>query len=158
VVGGEVQTVEVRRKVVDATHAPTEVPSTHKPRYTVAPGVACIPINDLATLARPCAHYTVVGSGKTGIDACLWLLARGVAPSRIRWIMPRDAWFLDRANLQPGLENSEHDMGYALNQFGAIIDAATPAELFARLEAKDALLRLDPPGRAHHLPLRHGLA
>jgi hypothetical protein len=143
-VGGEVQTVRVRRRVVDGTHARTEVPATHAPRYTVAPGVDCIPINELAALRRPRAHYTVVGSGKTGIDACLWLLAHGVAPSRIRWVMPRDAWFLDRANFQPGLENFERNMGYSLDQFGAIAEAATPADLFARLEAKGALLRLDP--------------
>ncbi len=143
-VNGEVQTVLVRRKVVDGTHARTEVPATHAPRYTVAPGVDCIPINELARLDRPSAHYTVVGSGKTGIDACLWLLAHGVAPSRIRWIMPRDAWFMDRANFQPGLENFERNMGYSLNQFGAIVEAATPTDLFARLEAKGALLRLDP--------------
>ncbi len=48
-VGGEVQTVQVRRKVVDGTHARTEVPATHAPHYTVAPGVDCIPINALAT-------------------------------------------------------------------------------------------------------------
>ena len=143
-VTGEVQTVRVRRKVVDGTHARTEVPATHAPRYTVAPGVDCIPINELARLGRPYARYTVVGSGKTGIDACLWLLAHGVEPSRIRWIMPRDAWFLDRANFQPGLENFERNMGYSLDQFGAIAEAATPADLFARLEAKGALLRLDP--------------
>ncbi|MFT5933235.1 MAG: hypothetical protein ACI9M6_000275 [Hydrogenophaga sp.] len=143
-VGGDAQTVQVRRKVVDGTHARTEVPATHAPHYAVAPGVDCIPINDLATLGRPYAHYTVVGSGKTGIDACLWLLAHGVAPSRIRWIMPRDAWFMDRANFQPGLENFERNMGYSLDQFAAIIEAATPADLFARLEAKGALLRLDP--------------
>ena len=144
VVSGEVRTVQVRRKVVDGTHARTEVPATHAPRYTVAPGVDCIPINELPTLGRPYAHYTVVGSGKTGIDACLWLLAHGVEPSRIRWIMPRDAWFLDRANFQPGLENFERNMGYSLDQFGAIVDAESPADLFARLEAKGALLRLDP--------------
>ena len=143
-VGGQVQTVQVRRKVVDGTHARTEVPATHAPRYAVAPGVACIPINDLAALSRPYAHYTVVGSGKTGIDACLWLLDHGVAPARIRWIMPRDAWFLDRANFQPGLENFERNMGYSLDQFSAIVEAASPADLFARLEAKGALLRLDP--------------
>jgi hypothetical protein len=143
-VGGDVQTVQVRRKVVDGTHARTEVPATHAPRYMVAPGVDGIPINDLATLCGPHAHYTVVGSGKTGIDACLWLLAHGAAPARIRWIMPRDAWFLDRANFQPGLENFERNMGYSLDQFGAIIESATPADLFARLEAKGALLRLDP--------------
>lgn len=143
-VGGDVQTVQVRRKVVDGTHARTEVPATHAPRYTVAPGVDCIPINGLAQLSRPYARYTVVGSGKTGIDACLWLLAQGVAPARIRWIMPRDAWFMDRANFQPGLENFERNMGYSLDQFGAIVEAASPADLFARLETKGVLLRLDP--------------
>jgi hypothetical protein len=143
-VGGQVHTVNVRRKVVDATHARTEVPATHPPRYTVASGVACVPINGLASLARPYARYTVVGSGKTGIDACLWLLDKGVEPASIRWIVPRDAWYLDRANFQPGLENFEHNMGYSLDQFGAIVDAASPADLFARLEAKGALLRLDP--------------
>jgi hypothetical protein len=35
-------------------------------------------------------------------------------------------------------------MGYSLNQFGSIIEASTPEDLFARLEAKGALLRLDP--------------
>jgi hypothetical protein len=143
-VGGQAHTVNVRRKVVDATHARTEVPATHPPRYTVESGVACVPINGLASLARPYARYTVVGSGKTGIDACLWLLDKGVEPSRIRWIIPRDAWYMDRANFQPGLENFEHNMGYSLDQFGAIIDAASPADLFTRLEAKGALLRLDP--------------
>ena len=143
-VGGQGQTVRVRRKVVDGTHARTEVPATHPPRYSVAPGIACIPINDLASLKRPHARYTVVGSGKTGIDACLWLLDHGVEPSRIRWIMPRDAWFLDRANFQPGLENFERNMGYSIDQFDAIIGAATPAEVFARLESAGALLRLDP--------------
>jgi hypothetical protein len=143
-VGGQVQTVRVRRKVVDGTHARTEVPATHAPRYSVAPGVACIPINELAALGRHSAHYTVVGSGKTGIDACLWLLGHGVEPARIRWIMPRDAWFMDRANFQPGLENFERNMGYSMTQFGAIVDADSPTDLFKRLEAGGALLRLDP--------------
>jgi hypothetical protein len=143
-VGGQAWTVRVRRKVVDGTHARTEVPATHAPRYAVSPGVACVPVNALASLDRPYARYTVVGSGKTGIDACLWLLDHGVAPSRIRWIMPRDAWFLDRANFQPGLENFERNMGASLAQFSAIIEATSPAELFARLEANGALLRLDP--------------
>jgi len=142
--GGQVHTVRVRRKLVDGTHARTQVPATHAPRYTVAPGLACVPINELASLTRAYATYTVVGSGKTGIDACLWLLDHGVAPARIRWIMPRDAWFLDRANFQPGLENFERNMGYSLDQFGAIIEATSPADLFARLEAKGVWLRLDP--------------
>jgi len=133
-----------RRKVVDATHARTEVPSTHAPRYTVEPGVACIPVNGLATLTRSYQHYTVVGSGKTGIDACLWLIEHGIDPDRIRWVMPRDAWFLDRANLQPGDGYLERYTHYQRQQFDAIAEAADVAELYARLEATGALMRLDP--------------
>lgn len=43
-------------------------------------------------------RYFAIGAGKTGIDACLWLLERGFESSRlIRWIMPSDRWLLDRA-------------------------------------------------------------
>lgn len=143
-VSGHERTLRPRRRVVDATHARTEVPSTHPPRYAIAEGIRCIPVNELAALTRPWAHYTVVGSGKTGIDACLWLLEHGVEPARIRWIVPRDAWFLDRANMQPGLDNFEHHMAYQIAQMEAIVQAGSPAEVFARLEAAGALLRLDP--------------
>jgi len=51
---------------------------------------------------------------------------------------------MDRANFQPGLENFEHNMGHSTGQFGAIAEATSPADLFARLEAMGALLRLDP--------------
>ena len=85
---GQVQTVHAR-KVVDATHAQTAVPSTHPPKYSVAPDVKCIPLNDLPKIKRPYANYTVVGAGKTGMDAVLWMLENGVPPQRIRWVMPR---------------------------------------------------------------------
>ncbi len=135
--------VVARRKLVNATHARTEVPSTHRPGYTVAQGVDCIPLNRLPNVQRSYACYTVVGSGKTGMDACLWLLQNGVAPSRIRWIMPRDAWLLDRANTQPGAENFERSMGSTIGQFDAIIEATSIADLFARLEQRGLLLRID---------------
>ncbi|MCA0241561.1 MAG: NAD(P)/FAD-dependent oxidoreductase [Proteobacteria bacterium] len=143
-VGSQARTVRVRRRLVDATQLRPEVPSTHPPRYARSPGVSCIPVNELVSTPRAYARYTVVGSGKTGIDACLWLLEHGVAPAQIRWIMPRDAWMLDRANYQPGLENFERNMTHLADQFGAIAEAGTPAAVFARLEATGALLRLDP--------------
>ena len=61
-----------------------------------------IPPNDLVTLTERPEHFTVVGSGKTGIDACLWLLQHAVDPADITWVMPRDAWLFDRARIQPG--------------------------------------------------------
>jgi hypothetical protein len=138
------QQVSVRRKVVNATHAQTAVPSTHPPKYTVAAGVNCVPLNRLPDISRPHRTYTVVGSGKTGMDAILWLLENGVAPARIRWIMPRDAWLMNRANFQPGLENFERSIGSNSGQFDAIAEAASVPDLFARLEAAELLLRIDP--------------
>ena len=80
------------------------VPSTHPPKYAVAPGAKCVPLNALLRLKQSPSGYVVVGVGKTGIDAALWLLDNGVSPQDICWIMPRDSWFQDRANVQPGDE------------------------------------------------------
>ncbi|WNC92766.1 NAD(P)/FAD-dependent oxidoreductase [Paraburkholderia sp. FT54] len=140
---GDERQVIARKKLVNATHARTEVPSTHRPKYTVAPDVKCIPLNRLPDIQRAHACYTVVGAGKTGMDACLWLLQNGVAPSRIRWIMPRDAWLLDRANTQPGAENLERTIGGTIGQFEAITEATSIPDLFARLEQRGLLLRID---------------
>ena len=141
---GREQRVRVNRKVVYATHTGTEVPSTTPPRYNVAPGVQVVPPNALPAIARPHTRYTVVGSGKTGMDACLWLLQGGVSPEDIRWIMPNDAWFMDRANVQPGEENLGRFFGSFADQFECIAEAESLPDLFDRLEACGQLVRLDP--------------
>lgn len=142
--GGGTHTVTARRKLVDATRARTAVPSTHRPAYAVAPGVRCVPPNELPHIGRAPAGYTVIGAGKTGIDTCLWLLQSGVAPSHVRWVMPRDPWLLDRANVQPGAQHLERFIGSLAAQFEAIAAATSVADLFARLEASGQLLRIDP--------------
>src|SRR4029077_1505704 len=78
------------------------------------------------------------------MDPCVWLLQNGVPPSRARWIMPRDAWLLNRANFQPGAENFEASMGAVISQFEIIAEASSLPDLFHRLEAADLLLRIDP--------------
>ena len=40
--------------------------------------------------------YLIIGGGKTGIDAVLYLLDHGVDPDRLMWVIPNDAWFLNR--------------------------------------------------------------
>lgn len=140
---GEAARINPRKKVVDATHAQTAVPSTHPPKYAVAPGIKCISPNQLPEIRHPYTAYTVVGSGKTGMDSCLWLMQNGVPPSRIRWIMPRDAWLLNRANFQPGVESFERSIGSVIGQFEAITEATSVSDLFARLEERDLLLRID---------------
>ena len=51
-----------------------QVPSTHPPNFEVDPSVQLIPVNGLSRIDRPWKCYTVVGAGKTGLDALLYLL------------------------------------------------------------------------------------
>ncbi len=156
--GGTATEVQVNRRVVDTTHLHTAVPSTHPPKYAVAPGLTCMPLNDLPKVRQPSAGFVVVGAGKTGIDACLWLLQNGVPSDDICWIMPRDSWFQNRANIQPGEAFFSQTFGALATQMECIVQAESVADLFHRLEAHDQLLRLDPklqPGMYHAAVVSH---
>ena len=140
---GEATTVRVRRRVVDARYLETSIPATHIPSFGAEPGVRLIPVNDLVRLTGPASGYTVIGGGKTAMDACTWLLESGVPPEVIRWIRPRDAWLLDRAFQQP-LDL----VAWLIEGVSLYLEAAAQAEdvddLFGRLEACGQLVRLDP--------------
>ncbi len=140
-VSGRRQRVNVRRKLVDTRYFDVQVPSTHQRPYEVAPGLRCVPLNTLTDIAQPPSGFVVIGAGKTGMDACLWLLAHGVEPEAIQWIIPRDAWLLDRAQFQSG--QRETALRIAVEQMEAAAAAMSLADLFARLEAGGHLLRLD---------------
>jgi hypothetical protein len=96
--------------------------------------VRLIPVNDLVRPTGPASGYTVIGGGKTAMDACSWLLDSGVPPEVIRWIRPRDAWLLDRAYQQP-LDLAT----WLIEGMSLCLEAAAQAEdvsdLFGRLEA-----------------------
>jgi hypothetical protein len=138
-VSGEEFEVEAKRATVDATYMNVTVPSVRPPAYDVAAGVKIAPLNELPKLARPATGYVIVGAGKTGIDACLWLLANRVDPDAITWIMPRDSWLLDRAKIQPGRD--ANDAGLS-GQFNAIARSETIQEVFETLDSEGELLRL----------------
>ena len=134
--------VEARRRVVDATYHNVQVPSIVKPAYDVDDDVELIPPNDLARLTRSYEHYVVVGAGKTGIDAALFLLNRGVAPNSISWIMPNDSWFWDREKLPPATV-----MGALMGMLQAAADLDSPDEMFAALDERGIVFRFDPDVR-----------
>jgi hypothetical protein len=136
-------TVDVARRVVDATYMRVTVPAMRRPPYQIADGVACVPPNDLPRLGGY-ERYVVVGAGKTGIDTCLWLLGHGVEPDRLTWIVPRDSWLLDRETMQPGSLFADKLKASFTAQLRAINDAASARDLFARLEDAGVLLRIDP--------------
>ncbi|MEM8768148.1 MAG: NAD(P)/FAD-dependent oxidoreductase [Pseudomonadota bacterium] len=132
------------RKVVDATYMNVTVPSMREPLYEVAEGVHCEPPNGLPKVMGQYDRYVVVGAGKTGMDACLFLLKNAVDPEAISWIMPRDSWMLDRANIQPGERFAEVlGQGFA-QQMQATIEATSIEDLFERLDASGQLIRFDP--------------
>jgi hypothetical protein len=146
-VTGEALQVAVNRRTVDSTHQRVTVPSMRRPEFEVAEGVACVPPNALTALSGRHSHYTVVGAGKTGMDACLWLLAQGVDPDALTWIMPRDSWVHDRAMAQPGPLFAAAIADVFARQSQAIIDATSLDDLFERLEACGYILRFDPAVR-----------
>jgi len=141
---GERQRVDIRKKYVDATLLNTSIPLTHKRKFEVAQGVACIPPNDLTRLAPNHSHFTVLGAGKTAIDSVLWLLAYGAKPESISWVLPRDPWLVNRENFQPGEEFFEQSVGAIAGQYEIGASASSLRDLCEKMEAKSYWLRLDP--------------
>lgn len=140
---GERFEVKVNKKIVDATFLKTAVPSTHTPNFTIDPDIPFMPLNDLPKITTPPAGFVVIGGGKTGIDACLWLLENRVHPDNITWIVSRDAWLLDRKNVQPSEEFFEYSIGVQAAQMEAIASAESIPDMFDKLEKAGVLLRLD---------------
>jgi hypothetical protein len=134
--------VRVRRRVVDTTYAGVTVPAMRPPAFDVAGDVECVAPNALAVRREPAAHYTVIGAGKTGVDACLWLLDNGVPPQDLTWIMPRDAWYLNRAYIQPEQTADGQRAERMRARHEMIMGAASAADLLDRLHSLGLLLRL----------------
>ena len=140
---GDVHTVRVRRSLVDASYLEGSIPATHEPSFTVAPEASFVPVNGLPDAASAHRRFTVIGAGKTSADACLWLLDHDVSPEQIRWVRPRDAWFTDRASLQPLAQVAALMEGISFDAEAAA-QATDLTDLFTRLEDAGRLIRLDP--------------
>lgn len=141
---GDRYEVNVRQKIIDATYLNTSVPSTHTPNFSIEQGVQFIPINDLIKVQKAPKSFVIIGGGKTGIDACLWLLQNNVDPDKITWIVSRDGWLINRLNTQPTEQFFKHSMGAQLAQFEAAANASSIPDLFKRLEEAKVLMRIDP--------------
>jgi hypothetical protein len=134
--------VRVRRKVVDTTYLEVSVPATHRPSFAVDAGVRCLPVGEIVHLDAAPTGYTILGGGKTAMDACYWLLENGVAPDAIRWIRPRESWVLPRVCFQP-LDL----VGPTLEAFAHALEILAQADgvddLYRRLEADGLARRFD---------------
>ena len=130
-------------KVVDATYMDVTVPSASPAPFEIADGAHCVPLNDLPRLAGRFERHVIVGAGKTGMDACLFLLAHGLEPGAITWIVPRDSWMLDRAGIQPSGPGEGGTLRIFEEQFRVIAQARNIDGLFEDLDETGQLLRLD---------------
>jgi hypothetical protein len=135
--------VQIRRKLVDTTYIEGAIPATSPPPFEVAEGVRCVPAGAIARPHQRPERYVIIGGGKTALDACVWLLERGVPASAIRWIKPREAWWLNRRFQQPHTLVPDLYRGASL-QIEAMAAATSVDDLFERLEAAEILLRVDP--------------
>jgi NAD(P)-binding Rossmann-like domain len=151
--------VTVRRKTVDSTFFSPKVPLTQRPRYAVDAGVRLVPPNALPGLWQQVQdgspaprHFVVVGGGKTAMDACIWLVQTGADPESIQWVVPRDSWLVNRVTTQNGPEFFGEAIGGQADQMEAFAKATSVDDLFLRLEACGAMVRIDPsrrPGMFH---------
>lgn len=145
-VSGEQVSIEAT-KIVDATYMNVTVPSMRRPRFPVDPQATCIPLNGLGHLEHAHDRYIIIGGGKSAMDACLWLLANRVSADDITWIMPRDSWLIDRANIQFQGAFYEPNVLGRTAQLEAIASSETIDGMFAALETHGQLMRLDPSVR-----------
>lgn len=135
-------TREVRaKKIVDSTYVAGTIPLRHTPSYEVTARVRHGPVNDLSI--SEAERYVIIGAGKTGMDACVHLLDRGVAPEAITWIKPQDMWLYNRAHYQPAEHMLDQHLEGLAAQMEIAATAATSEEVLLRLEEADVLLRID---------------
>lgn len=139
--GGEYQ-IDVK-KVVDAAYINVTVPSQRPPKFKVAEGAVCVPPNSLPRLAPEYSKFAIVGSGKTGMDTCLFLLEMGVDPADITWVMPNDAWLFDRYTVNPGRKFTDIITAGRVEVLKAALEADSIDDYFQRVLACKQLLQFD---------------
>lgn len=134
--------VNVKRKTIDTTYLEGDIPATSPPPFEVTDGVRCVPAGALARLDHRPDDFVVIGAGKTAVDTCVWLLEQGVEPDSIRWVKPREGWWLNRRFFQPHTLLPDLYRGVAI-QLEAMAQATSIRDLYARLEEQGFFLRVD---------------
>ena len=163
ILGGEEKTVNVRRKVVDATFYQTSVPSTHTPNFEIASDAQVVPPGELPQLwkrahALP-EHYVILGAGKTAMDTGVWLIEAGVDPRSISWVRPRESWLWNRAYTQPGDDFLEQVMDLQLALLREASAANDGRDWMRRLGEQGYYLRIDEnsdPEMFHYATISQG--
>jgi hypothetical protein len=163
ILSGQETQVTVRKKTVDATYYGTTVPATHTPKFKVADDAWLVTPTGLAQLwqskQKKPRHFAILGAGKTAMDVGVWLINSGALPDSISWVMPRDSYLVNRLTTQPGMEFFNDAIGGQARQMEAFAKATSIDDLFERLQACEAMLRIYPdhkPSMFHYATMSKG--
>ena len=126
------------------------MPSQRPPTFDVAEGAKAVAVNDLPRIAPYYENFVIVGSGKTGMDAVLFLLSNGIDPDRITWVMPADAWMFDRFTVDPGRKFSDPVTQYAIGILECALEAKSYRDFYDLLDGRELIKQLD----RNHKPTR----
>ena len=132
--------VIVKKKTVDATLLLTNIPATKPPEFSISEGVNLIPINKLVDINTPWEKYVVIGAGKTGLDALLYLLDHDVNPDRIIWIVSNDCWYVNRDLLGDDLIHIGNVLPLCVN---AVLESKDVIDVYRKLEDINVVMRVD---------------
>jgi len=127
--------VSVSQKVVDASFSRAVLPWERRAPFKIELGVNLLRPTDLPSATSRHPEYIVIGAGRTGVDAVLWLLAQGVPSEAVRWVMPRDPWLT--------IEGVHHMTEMTHVIAGMDDPAATAEDLFLAIEHVGSYRRLD---------------
>ena len=127
------------RRLVDSVYIAVSIPSTRPPPFPVDPSLTIVPLNALAQRQQQWERYVVIGAGKTGMDAVLYLLAQGVAPDAISWVVSRDAWLINRDKIWP-----QSIIATIKPQAQAVMAATDWRDAYRRLEDIGIVMRVCP--------------
>jgi len=129
------------------------VPSMRNAPFHVDKSVSIAPINALPKqLAgeRMQSKYVVIGAGKTGTDAILYLLENGVDQGAITWIISRDIWYFIRDGLIPNPIPGKKYWKYILDGlFSPLMESPSAKEFFLNAEKTGSVGRIDPDASDH---------
>ena len=148
--GGNVQSKENGKEIslkstkfVDSTFMNVQIPFKNKPSFPIEDSVTCEPVNSLVDLVNEESQFVIIGGGKTGMDAVIWLLENNKEANDIHWIIPRDSWILNREFIQPGKFLEQSQIKFA-EQMIAIAESTDKNDAFERLEDIKFLFRINP--------------
>ncbi len=145
-ISGKQTQIDVTKKIVNAgTWGDMgAIPSTHTPGFKIAEDAALVPINDLPKRAPHHDHFAVIGAGKTGMDAAVWLLEQGVDPDQITWVRPSDYWMFNRESILNHPSRFSRTIGSFVGELEILGRVSTIDEYCAEMEKLGVWHRIDP--------------